>query len=222
MALPIASAALYVLGLSFFQGFTQDLGLDETQFPITVDRTLFYGFFAVLDLGVEQIAPFLFAAEVIAFVAGGVLYISASHRFQEVVERMHNWGVKRQSSDKSDKSPEEISAFANFSLKMFLFAVIVFFVILGILLAGSLANNSGRAVAQKLLTNIEEGRQLQVELHIVGQAEPILSYPIICSSVHCAFLINHKTVVYSHEKIEKSVSTRTYGGINISSRNASS
>jgi hypothetical protein len=203
--LPVATASLYVLGVCFYQGFMRTVGLDETQFPLTVDRTLFHGFFALLDLSAAQIGYFVLASEIIALVAFAIVLLSTSTRVRGAAGA---WFTKKPGQEKKSESvepPQKIAEFASFSGQMLLFSAIVLFAILGILLAGIFADKSGQATANNFLKKVEEGKQPAVEVFLSGQDQPIKAYTILCSSTHCAFLANQKTVAYRHEKVEKTI-----------------
>lgn len=203
--LPVAVASLYFLGICFYQGFTRIMGVEETLFPISVDRTLFNGFFALLDLSIPQIGYFLLAAEIIALVAMTTVFLSSSIRVRSAVGA---WLICHSHDKKTAaplEAPSQVTTFANFSARMFVYAAVIFFTFLGILLSGIVADKSGQATANNFLRKIEDRRQPSVDLFLVGQNQPIVAYPILCSATHCAFLINKKSVTYRHELIEKTI-----------------
>lgn len=51
----LVTATLYMLGLVFYQAYLFELNIEETQFPLTVDRILFLGFASATSMGVKAI-----------------------------------------------------------------------------------------------------------------------------------------------------------------------
>ncbi|WP_334159301.1 hypothetical protein [Oryzomicrobium sp.] len=181
------------------------VGLEETQFPLTVDRTLFHGFFALLDLSAAQIVYFVLASETIALVAFAIVFLSTSARVRKVVDAWFTKKSPRENKHESPEPPKEVSEFATFSVQVFEFSAIILFVIIGILLAGFFSGKSGEVTANNFLKKVKEGRARSVEVFLSGQDQPIKAYTLLCSSSHCAFLEETQIVVYRHEKIERTI-----------------
>lgn len=181
------------------------MGVEETLFPLTVDRTLFHGFFALLDLSAPQIGYFVLAAEIIAVVAFAIVILSTSIRVRNFAEALFTRRSRNNAPVTPLEPPPQIAEFANLSAQMFVFAAFVLFVILGIFLAGIFADKSGQAIANNFLKKVEEGKLHPVDLYLVGQDQPIKAHPILCSSTHCAFLIDKKIITYRHELVWKTI-----------------
>jgi hypothetical protein len=203
--LPVATASLYLLGVLFYQGFTRTMGVEETLFPLTVDRTLFDGFFALLDLSAAQVGYFVLAAEIIALVAFAIILLSTSIRVRSFVGSWFTRHTHRKAQTTTLEPPPQVTEFANFAVQMFVVAVVVLFVILGILLAGIFADKSGQATANNFLKKVEDGKHAPLDLYLVGQDQPIKAHRVLCSSTHCAFLIGKKTITYRHELVSKTI-----------------
>jgi len=88
---------------------------------------------------------------------------------------------------------------------MFLCAVGAFFVLLVVILAGMVAEKSGRDTAKNQLEKMQQGNWQCAKLFLVGHETPINAHTILCSSSHCSFIVNSETVTYRHELIEKLV-----------------
>lgn len=203
--LPVATASFYLLGVLFYQGFARTMGLDETLFPLTVDQTLFYGFFALLDLSAAQVVYFVIAAETIALVALVIVLLSTSIRVRSFVGSWFPHRSRQEERPTPLEPPKQLAEFANLAAQMLLFAAVVLFVILGILFAGYFADKSGQATANNFLKKVDDGKRAPVDLYLVGQDQPIKAHPILCSGTHCAFLIGKTTVTYRHEQVGKTI-----------------
>jgi len=65
----LVTATLYTLGLTFYQGYLFELGVEETLFPLTVDRTLFQGFVSITTMGAKALAYLYLTALSVTIVA---------------------------------------------------------------------------------------------------------------------------------------------------------
>ncbi|TXI26226.1 MAG: hypothetical protein E6Q61_00510 [Nitrosomonas sp.] len=207
--LPVATASLYVLGICYYQGFLRIVGLEESQFPLTVDRTLFHGFFALLDLSAAQIGYFVLASEMIALVAVVIVALSTSKRVRNLIGFRSSNALTQENKIEALVPPKPLAEFADFASYMFLFSAIVLFSILGILVAGTFADKSGQAAAKSFLKRIEDGKQPGVDIFLAGQEQSVKGYSILCSTTHCAFVVNQKVVTYRHEKVERTIAHNT-------------
>jgi hypothetical protein len=203
--LPIATASLYVLGVCFYQGFARVLGLEETQFSLSVDRTLFHGFFAILNVSAPQLGYFLLAAETIALVSFVVVGVCTSSKVRNAIESFFSKMSQKKQHDELQEVPPQITDFAQFASNMVFFSGVVLLVIFGILGAGVLADLSGQEAANSFLRRAVAGKSAFVEVFVVGEEKPLKGHTILCSSSHCAYLVDKKAVTYRHEQIEKTV-----------------
>jgi hypothetical protein len=48
--LPVLSAGLYLLGLSYHQGYLSAFGIDDSLYPLPTDLALFSGLFALIGV----------------------------------------------------------------------------------------------------------------------------------------------------------------------------
>ncbi|WP_263770053.1 hypothetical protein [Propionivibrio soli] len=202
--LPVATAALYVLGISFYQGFVGAWGLEESLFPIAVDRTLFYGFFALMDRSAVQLVYFVFATEAIALVALAIVVLSTSARIRNYFDNKFKASPPKE-EEREIKPPKAIAWFWQWTTYTFFFSIAVLLIVLGFLFAASLADRSGRETAAFMLKRIEAGRRSPIDLYLTGHAEPIKAHSILCSGTHCAFLIGKQSITYRLDQIERTV-----------------
>lgn len=204
--LPVVTASLYLLGVCYYQGFLRIFNLEESQFPLSVDRTLFHGFVAFLDLSAVQIGYFALAFEIISVMAVIIIGLSTSERTRSLISfRSANTQSKKEIKGEALDPPKSLLKFANFACQMFLFSAIVLFLILGISVAGTFANKSGQAAAKSLLNKIVNEKLPSIDIFLAGQEQSVKGYSILCSATHCAFVVNQEIITYRHENIEKTV-----------------
>ncbi len=159
----------------------------------------------MLDLSAPQIGYFLLAAELLALVALAAVSFSTSERVRRVVGTWFTKLPKRKNPAEQLEPPPQLTDFARFATRLLIYATIIFFVFLGVLFAGILADWSGQEIAKNFLKKVEGGKQPTIDLFLVGQEQPIKAHFILCSSTHCAFLTSKKTTIYRHELVEKTI-----------------
>jgi hypothetical protein len=206
-ALPVATASLYLLGESFYEGYLRELRIEETLFPLTVDEKLFYGVISFVELGISQVLNFILATEVIAGVALVIVALSTSSKWRSYLKLSSFKFSRRKSRTAQITPPRGLVKFADFSIKVFVFSVAILFIILGVVFAGYLSEKAGENNAKNYLKKIRQGKVNPVDLYLVGELLPSKAYPIMCSSTHCSFLIGNKAVIYRHDQIQKTVAT---------------
>ena len=151
VAISIILAALYALGLSFHQGYLRTLGIEETQFQLSIDRIFFQGFFATADLGTGAIIWLIMAASGVVIVANlGVLFIEIINKL-ELKTYIPTWLFSKDENNLNHP-------FTEFSLKIFLYVVVLFGIYIGSLLVLIASDNSGTAHAEKFIENTKEGK----------------------------------------------------------------
>lgn len=77
--LPIVTAGLYLLGLTYHQGFLEGFNIEESLFPLSLDRTLFQGFVAFMTLSAKPLYYSLIAGAAI-FLTGFMAAVISSNR----------------------------------------------------------------------------------------------------------------------------------------------
>lgn len=205
--LPIVTAALYLFGVVFYQGFMRRMGLEESQFPLTVDRTIFNGLFALLDLSAPQLINFILATEIFTLVTFIIVFISTSVRVRSFFKKVPLSLPENTTSEAKLSPPAPITEIANFAAKALALCLIVVFVILGILAASYFTDKSGQDVADAFIHKAEAGVRSPIELYLSGKSEPITAHIIVCSASHCAYLINGQAITYRNDQIEKTIAT---------------
>lgn len=199
--LPIITAGLYLIGLAFHQGYLDEFGIEETLFPLSVDRTLFQGFVAFLTLGAKPIVYSLLAVMVLFISAVTVAVLSSS-------ERIRNWTsmvVTKLKPKKQIKStiPTWASELIDTAANMFIYIAIIFFLYASLLLVAIFATQSGKEQSIQFIkgaTDLEKG---YVTLHIENSAETMTGKPIICGSTYCAYWVGSKVTLLKNDSVSK-------------------
>ena len=196
--LPIVTAGLYLLGLTYHQGFLEGFGIEETLFPLSVDRTLFQGFVAFLMLGAKPFAYSLIAAMAIFFTAILAAVISSN-------QRIRNWGhslaIKLRPPSTAKPLSEDASKWVDKSGTLAIYLIVAFLIYLGLLVVALAATKSGKEQASRFIESFSKNNEGIVTLHFPNGATPVTGKPIFCGSSHCAYWLGTEAVLYNNASV---------------------
>lgn len=188
-------AGLYALGLTFHQGFLRELGLQETQFALSVDRTFFEGFMAAAQMGVKGILYLIGSAAGVLIIAElGVL----------ALDWINKTDLKQKLFKKPNKTStsQEQNSFADFSLKAFSYILVALILCSFLLLVLILSDKSGMEWALKFKENAMSDKYKVNSIKLYKDKESMKGYLIICNNLQCAYLVNGSTIVFNNRDIE--------------------
>ncbi|MBU4230808.1 MAG: hypothetical protein KKG88_10985 [Proteobacteria bacterium] len=195
------TAALYTLGLTFYQSYLLELGIEETLFPMTIDRTIFHGFIASTSMSAKVIMWFLLAAEGVVLIAALIGFIikiaKKKHIFKDAQTNTNASGQSYQAAANQDES------FLNFSYKMLVIAVITVFSYLGIILVLIASGQSGKEAALRFKENAKNKAISAVNISLKNGNKILKVYPIVYNQNQCSFYDGAKTFVLSLNEIYK-------------------
>lgn len=195
------TAALYTLGFTFYQSYLLELGVEESLFPMTIDRTIFHGFVASTTMSAKGILWFLLAAEGVVLIAtlGGFIIKLAKKKciFKNAQTNTDASGQSCQGDVKQEES------FLNFSYKMLVIASITVFSYLGIILVLIASGQSGKEAALRFKEKAKNNIISAVNISLKNDEKIIKVYPIVCNQNQCSFYDGSRTFVLSLNEIQK-------------------
>ena len=200
--IPVASAGLYLLGFAYHQGYLDAFGIDDSLFPLATDRSLLFGFFAAVNMG---LVPMLYAFGAVAFLFVSVVVvavISSAPRVKLLQARLiakirfwrHEGEVSPALTALVDKSSTLYGYVGGAFLALFLLALVPFF-----------AAKSGKEQAQKEIDAFRAQKSNWVMLYSPLLPTPTKAKQISCSGSHCAFWLGTESLILRHESIERLV-----------------
>jgi hypothetical protein len=200
--LPVFTAGLYLLGLSYQQGYLTTFGINDTAFPLASDQALFTGFLSLVNL--------TFPAGLYAILALGALVIlvlvaavlSSTTRVRSVVASMLAWfphrGPKATISpvtgDLVDKSATAYAYGAGFVVGVLLLYLITLS-----------SFKSGGELATKEIANFQSGKTTRAELFSSQVPRGYVGMLLLCGEIYCAFWSSTGTILLRHETIDQIV-----------------
>lgn len=198
--LPLVTAGFYLFGISYHQGYLSELGIEETLFPLTIDRTLFEGFIAAFTMGMPGLLFALLAAETI-FVVSEMLVLFSSLRFvQEKVSAIRRvFNV----SKKDDAPKERLHSFSDFSLRMLVILAMVSITLGGVMLLAYLSDKSGRKVADRFKEKYSQNAYSPKTINFNSGGNPVVGILIECNASYCAYWSNGKAITIAMSQCRK-------------------
>lgn len=203
--IPLASAALYLMGFAYHQSYLSVYGVDEFLFPLPIEKSWLFGFWVVLA---EGLIPMMFAffSMLSLLLAIMVITVATSNEkikahFLSVIEKVK---FHRKSKTKAPSAPEptmvEITEKTGI---LSLYIGVPFFIMAFIGLAILLASKSGQQQAKKEMADFQIKQTHWVEIEHSGQPTPTQAKLIFCSEKLCAFWQGEKSIILQTDKIDR-------------------
>lgn len=200
--IPVVSAGLYLLGFAYHQGYLDAFGIDDSLFPLATDRSLLFGFFAAISMGLVPMLYALGAVAMLFITVVVVAVISSAPRVQQLqarlLEKLRSFRHRGETSPTMnalvDKSGTLYGYVGGTFLALFLLALVPVF-----------AAKSGKEQAQKEIEAFKAEKANWVMLHTPLLTEPAKAKQIFCSGTHCAFWLGNESLIVRHESIERLV-----------------
>ena len=177
----LISASLYLLGISFYQGYAKVLNFSDTQFPLTVDKTLFQGFISVANLWSKTTLWLIIIAESILVLSLLLKYIS---------KRIKTYSLNRESLLKTQNNYEKDS-FVNFSLIMLHYSLMILIIFFSLMFILKSSENAGTATGKNFLKISIDGRIKPIEIIFKDGKVYKGCIPIVCNQHECNWSQGH-------------------------------
>ena len=194
VGLALGTACLYTYGLTYHQGSLAYWGLEETMFPLTLERSLFQGFVASSQLGAVALAPLLGVA---------LTVFTALLFFSWIWAQLRNGLGPRQRGGHGPAGTR-----LDIALPLWLgyaarwvqasYWALVAFVLLMLTLV--VADRLGRQAAHERHLSLRGGSLAPVTVthRLRG---PVVGHALICSDTHCAYLVGETVLTLSRADI---------------------
>ncbi|MBW3732071.1 hypothetical protein [Aeromonas dhakensis] len=206
--LPLLTAAVYFVGMRYYQGYLGQFRLESTEFSPSTDITLFTGFYLLLQLLLPYVVP------VIATL--GTLFLALFAMLFTVRWRLTlSWWAIRffvltplvlKGGKIANNYPAPLTFNIMIWLQSSIFKLAIFIVPpLLVIMASEHLKPMGEKLAQKQIDQLEQGKWPQTEAHsqspLLGD-EPHIR--IACNTSHCAYrLKGGDTLILRFDQIEE-------------------
>lgn len=205
---PILTAAVYFVGMRHYHGYLGQFGLENDEFSLPADTTLFHGFYLLIQLLLPYVLPLVTAV--------GGLFVVLSFLFFKVRWRLRlSWWLFRfvallPAVQKGGKIAHQYPAPFTFNCLIwlksnYLKSTILILPPLLVILASEHIKPMGEKLAKSQISHLEQGSWPESEAH--GQSPLLGDGPhirIACNAIHCAYrLKGGDTLLLRHDQIEQ-------------------
>jgi len=202
--LPVLSASLYLLGLTYNQGYLAGYMVNESQFPLASDQALYTGLFSLITLSFPGVLYALatFLVFVVIVVVAGIL--SSTSRVRAWTEKIKRFGQSLRASNAPSTSVTDI---LDKSAVWYGYLTGFIVVILAVLIMCAFSIKHGREQAGKEIEAFSQDKSAHSQVFPPLPAFPGPARLIVCSESHCAFWSGKESFVVRSELIDYIVSS---------------
>lgn len=195
---PILSATLYMLGLTYHQGYLMAFGLQPILFTTPSDVSILYGFFALFQIGFQTFYIGVIVALLVLFIIIIVVVLSSHTSVMKLHTKILFYLQKY-------KLPVRNNAIVDKSSTAYLYICGLFFIVLFPYVLAIQSIKAGEKLAESNKLRFKSENANFIMLYTTDSSPPIKVQQITCSTTHCAFWSGKEAITLSHEKIEKVV-----------------
>ncbi|HHQ4900517.1 TPA: hypothetical protein ACSP3M_001771 [Aeromonas veronii] len=206
-ALPLITAAIYMMGMARHYGYVNTYGIDISEFPLPADTTLLVGFISLLNF-IYPYIMWLLGGFFIIFICLFVLLLLPSFRLKIRQNWQQTW-LKHYITKKINILRRSKSTLVVFCLDVLStlydkFTIIVIPTLLAVM-AALYCIPQGAVQAKKEISQLAEGT-LPITTFISSSTwlSDTPHIRIICNTTHCAYrLKDGKTLILRHDQVEQ-------------------
>lgn len=205
--LPILTAGLYLLGLSYHQGYLAAYEINDSLFPLASDKALFNGFFNLLTFTFPSIIYTVGALGsfiILAVVATG---LSSTVRVKALATKAKYWIAEKKRHPIDTTTSNNL---INKSATLYVYTSGIFLILLILFVMTILSDRSGREQAEKEINRFNSNQITTTEVHSNELPATYTGKLIMCGEKYCAFHRADETLIISHESINKIIIQRNY------------
>lgn len=198
--IPVVSAGLYLLGVTYHQGYLDAFGIEDSLFPLATDKSLLFGFFAFASVGLVPMAYAMFAAAVLVVGVMVVALLSSRARLTKFATRFFS---ALASLRMKEKPSELLVNWMDKSGTAYLYIAGFVFVTVSLVFSAVVSAKSGSEQARLEIDNFKNQRGNWVMLYSPSLGSPIRAKQITCGPAFCAFWLGSESLILGHERIDR-------------------
>lgn len=204
--LPVLTAGLYLLGLTFHQGYLEVFGIDDSVFPLASDRALVNGFFSLLVVSFPGVLYMLGAIGAFAILVMVVAILSSTKHVKAVVARVQSFFEKLKSKQPIASSVANDLVDKSTALYGYMVGILIAIILIAVMT--SLSAKSGKEQAEKEIKDFNSGKATSTQLFSPELTTPYTGKLVMCGDKYCAFWGNNETIIIGHAGISKIIANK--------------
>jgi len=190
----IVLACFYVIGLVSYRSFLGEFGLNDTQFPLTVDRVFFHGFLSLSFMTLKSAIYLALAAACVMLIAGLVSLVFSIAEKKKIDLNFLRL-LKNNNADKR-------GSLYRFSKNIFLYFSIALVAYSLMLFSITITSAAGVDLADSFIANTAKDDYKKQAIKLKGNDETLGGYVIVCSLSQCAYYVGDGSLVVNNADVE--------------------
>lgn len=197
--LPVLSAALYLVGTIYHESYLEAFGIDNSMFPLPLDRVWLHGFKSLLTFGLQ---PMLSGVS-IAMLVFLVVMIAAVLASLPMVQRIQAATLQRMRA-KLDPLPNTptppLVKFLDRWGVLYFYLAGAFILVMALVSAILLSSDAGAKAAESDKAKWLKGTHRSAVVGVPGDPTST-TFQVTCGATHCAFWTGTETRLLRHEQV---------------------
>lgn len=198
--LPVLSAALYFMGITYHQGYLAAFGLDDSQFPLASDKSLVSGLLALVTFSIK---PMFYAVLAACTLVITVIVTAILSSYPKVKYWQSVIFAKLSLRKNKNTTSKEMNNLVNVSATIYGYSVGILLVLILLVVGAVLSGKIGQEQAIKEIGLFNDKLGAYAFLHSKLFPEPKRVKQIICNPSHCAFWLGNESLVIKHDSVEQ-------------------
>lgn len=204
--LPVLSGGLYVIGVTYQEGYLAGFGVENSLFMLPPDRLLFLGLTSLISFG---IGPMVYGVVAVLALVAAVMAAAVLSSLATVQELQAKLAARLAIKSKLGKPAPSMLALADRSEVLYGYVVGIFAVALALVVAAVFSSRTGSQHAELDIKKWQEGKTRTSTVLIDGEP-PLKAFQIGCGAAYCAFWTGSEARLVRHEQIKR-LSTQPKG-----------
>jgi hypothetical protein len=200
--LPVLTAGLYLLGLTYHQGYLGEFGIDDSIFPLATDKALLAGFLSLVNITFPGLIYAVLMAIGFVLLVVATTVLSSTSRVRALIVRLRKWRVDR---FPNSTHPQPAIDLIDRGATAYVYLSGVILILLLLVAIAVLSGKTGREQAEREISEFRQGRSARTEILSAQVEKPYLGKLVQCGEKYCAFWSDAGTVLLRHEVIDRAV-----------------
>jgi hypothetical protein len=200
--LPVLTAGLYLLGLSWHQGYLAAFGLDDSFFPLTNDKALSTGFLSLVTFTVSSGIYGYAALGAFIIIAIMAAILSSTVRVRAAIAGASAWIGRHRLSLVIPKAADDL---LEKSAVLYWYAGGILIILLLFYIMALFSTQNGMKQAGREMIAFQAGKGISAQIFSPQVQDPLVGKLVICSDKHCAVWSAASTTILKHEAIDRIV-----------------
>lgn len=197
--LPALSAALYLVGTIYHESYLNDFGIDNSMFPLALDRVWLYGFTSLLTFGLQPMLSGVLIAMLVLAVVMIAAVLSSLPMVQHIQASTSQRIRAKFNSLPGTPTPALVKLVDRWGVLYFYLAG-AFLLVITLVFAMLLSSDAGERAAKGDKENWSKGTRRSAIVSIQGEPTAT-AFQVTCGATHCAFWTGRETRLLRHDQV---------------------